>query len=90
MHNAALPALVRCYLTLLADTVDTRQVARESLIALGTCIGKFTHTNKFMLTIGALDILAQYSKYKVRSAITLASSPNEESSFGTASRIRAL
>jgi 60S ribosome subunit biogenesis protein NIP7 len=42
------------------------QVARESLIALGTCIGKFTHTNKFMLTIGALDLLTQHAKYKVR------------------------
>lgn len=34
-------------------------------MALGTCIGKFTHSGKFHLTIGALDILAQYAKYKV-------------------------
>ncbi len=41
------------------------QVARENLIALGVCIGKFTHTNKFILTIGALDVLAQHAKFKV-------------------------
>ena len=43
-------------------------MARESLIALGTCIGKFTHSSKFILTIGALDVLAQHAKFKVRSA----------------------
>ncbi len=42
------------------------QVARENLISLGVCIGKFTHSNKFILTIGALDILAQHAKFKVR------------------------
>jgi ribosome biogenesis protein Nip4 len=42
------------------------QIAREKLIALGTCIGKFTHTGKFKLTIGCLDVLSQYAKYKVR------------------------
>lgn len=35
-------------------------------MALGTCIGKFTHSGKFRVTIGALDLLAQYAKYKVR------------------------
>lgn len=40
-------------------------MAREKLIALGTCIGKFTHSGKFHLTIGALDVLAQHAKYKV-------------------------
>ncbi|KAK2077826.1 ribosome biosynthesis protein nip7 [Prototheca wickerhamii] len=40
-------------------------IARDKLVALGTCVGKFTHSGKFHLTIGALDILAQYAKYKV-------------------------
>lgn len=40
-------------------------VAREKLVALGTCIGKFTHNGKFRLTCGALDVLAQHAKYKV-------------------------
>lgn len=43
-----------------------RQVARDKLISLGACIGKFTHSNKFRLGIGALDILSDYAKYKVR------------------------
>ncbi len=42
------------------------QIARDKLVALGTCIGKLTHTGKFRLTIGALDILSQHAKYKVR------------------------
>ena len=53
-------------------------MARESLISLGVCIGKFTHSNKFILTIGALDILAQHAKYKVRrhsAALRLPGSP---------------
>lgn len=40
-------------------------VARDKLVALGTCIGRFTHSGKFRLTIGALDILAQHAKHKV-------------------------
>lgn len=44
------------------------QIARDKLVALGTCVGKFTHSGKFHLTIGALDILAQYAKYKVARA----------------------
>jgi hypothetical protein len=48
------------------------QVARDKLVSLGTCIGKLTHTGKFRLTIGALDILAAHAKYKVRYATHLA------------------
>jgi hypothetical protein len=44
-------------------------VARDKLVALGTCIGKFTHSGKFRVTIGALDVLAQYAKYKVCGAM---------------------
>ena len=40
-------------------------MARDKLVALGTCIGKFTHGGKFRLTIGALDLMSQYAKYKV-------------------------
>ena len=47
------------------------QVARDKLVALGTCIGKFTHSGKFRVTIGALDLLAQYAKYKVGCAAAL-------------------
>ncbi|KAK9832836.1 hypothetical protein WJX81_005460 [Elliptochloris bilobata] len=40
-------------------------VARDKLVHLGTCIGKLTHSGKFRLTVGALDVLAQHAKYKV-------------------------
>eukprot|EP01025_Chloroclados_australasicus_P063649 TRINITY_DN8432_c0_g2_i1.p4 TRINITY_DN8432_c0_g2~~TRINITY_DN8432_c0_g2_i1.p4 ORF type:complete len:180 (-),score=12.19 TRINITY_DN8432_c0_g2_i1:1311-1850(-) len=40
-------------------------VSRDHLISLGTCIGKFTHTNKFRLTIGALDLLSRYAQNKI-------------------------
>jgi hypothetical protein len=54
-----------------AHAMRPSQVARENLIALGVCIGKFTHSNKFILTIGALDLLAQHAKYKARIARSL-------------------
>ena len=41
-------------------------VAREHLVSLGTCLGKFTHHENFRLTIGALDVLAKHAKNKVR------------------------
>uniref|UniRef100_A0A8C6Z3E6 Nucleolar pre-rRNA processing protein NIP7 n=1 Tax=Nothoprocta perdicaria TaxID=30464 RepID=A0A8C6Z3E6_NOTPE len=37
-------------------------VPRESLVALGTCFGKFTKTQKFRLSVTALDFLAPYAK----------------------------
>jgi hypothetical protein len=40
-------------------------IAKENLVALGTCIGKFTNSGKFHLTIHCLDYLSQYAKYKV-------------------------
>lgn len=40
-------------------------VPEDSLISLGTCFGKFTKTNKFMLQITALTYLAPYAQYKV-------------------------
>lgn len=41
-------------------------MGRDHLVHLGSCIGKLTHSGKFRLTIGALDILAQFAKHKVR------------------------
>lgn len=40
-------------------------VARENLISLGTCFGKFTKTRKFRLHVTALDFLAPYANYKI-------------------------
>ena len=43
-------------------------IARDQLVSLGVCIGKFTHSDKFRLTIGALELLAAHAKHKVRRA----------------------
>lgn len=40
-------------------------IARENLISLGTCFGKFTKTRKFRLHVTALDFLAPYAQYKI-------------------------
>lgn len=48
---------------------------RKKLIAVGTCIGKFTKSNKFRLLITSLDYLAKYAKNKIWLK------PNGEQSF---------
>ncbi|KAF3783414.1 60S ribosome subunit biogenesis NIP7-like protein [Nymphaea thermarum] len=40
-------------------------VARDRLVSLGTCIGKFTKGGDFRLTIQCLDLLAAHAKHKV-------------------------
>ena len=40
-------------------------IARDHLISLGTCFGKFTKTKKFRLHITSLDFLAPYATHKV-------------------------
>lgn len=40
-------------------------VAREHLVSVGTCFGKFSKTGKFRLHITALDYLAPYAKFKI-------------------------
>ena len=40
-------------------------VARDSLLSLGTCVGKFTKTGKFRMHITALDVIAPHARYKV-------------------------
>jgi len=40
-------------------------IARDNLLAVGTCFGKFTKSGKFKLHITCLDYLAQYAKHKV-------------------------
>lgn len=37
----------------------------DQLVSVGTCFGKFTKTNKFLLHITALTYLAPYAQYKV-------------------------
>ena len=40
-------------------------IGQDSLIAMGTCLGKFTKTRAFRLKVTCLDLLAQHAKYKV-------------------------
>ena len=40
-------------------------ISRDNLVTLGQNIGKFTHSGKFRLTIGALDLLAAHGKHKM-------------------------
>lgn len=44
------------------------QIARDKLVSLGTPVGKLTHSGKFRLTVGALDVLSRYAKHKVGGA----------------------
>ncbi len=37
-------------------------IARDDLVALGTCFGKFTKTKKFHLKVTCLDTIAKYAK----------------------------
>ncbi|KAJ5506728.1 hypothetical protein LT330_010432 [Penicillium expansum] len=38
---------------------------RETLLSIGTMVGKFTKTGKFRINLTALDLLAQHARYKV-------------------------
>lgn len=40
-------------------------ISRDSLLSLGTCLGKFTKTGKFRLHITALDVIAPHAAYKL-------------------------
>lgn len=45
-------------------------VARQNLVSVGTCLGKFSSkAGVFKLHVTALDVLAQYAKYKVGSCV---------------------
>ena len=39
--------------------------SRTALLSLGTCVGKFTKSERFHISITFLDYLAQYAQYKV-------------------------
>mmetsp|Transcript_6323 Transcript_6323/g.28581 ORF Transcript_6323/g.28581 Transcript_6323/m.28581 type:complete len:186 (+) Transcript_6323:212-769(+) len=40
-------------------------ISRDQLVSLGVCVGKFTHSDKFRLMIGALELLAAHAKHKM-------------------------
>merc|ERR1712087_910550 len=41
-----------------------RCISGDKILSIGKLIGKFTHTGKFRLSIGALDIIDNYAKFK--------------------------
>jgi 60S ribosome subunit biogenesis protein NIP7 len=55
----------RCYYISEGLMKASTVISRDSLLAVGTCIGKFTKTGKFRLHVTALEYLAKYAKYKV-------------------------
>lgn len=40
-------------------------IARDKLLSLGICIGKFSKTGKFRMHITALDVIAPHARYKL-------------------------
>jgi hypothetical protein len=44
---------------------------REALLSLGTCVGKFTKSEKFHMSITFLDYLAQYAKVRLGRVVCL-------------------
>jgi len=55
----------RCYYVSESLMKAASSIARDSLLAVGTCIGKFTKSGKFRLQITSLEYLSKYAKYKV-------------------------
>ncbi|XPS80467.1 ribosome biosynthesis protein nip7 [Ascochyta lentis] len=55
----------RCYYVRESLANLATSVARDNLLSLGVCLGKFTKTGKFRLHITALSIIAPHARYKV-------------------------
>ncbi|ESZ93225.1 60S ribosome subunit biogenesis protein NIP7 [Sclerotinia borealis F-4128] len=55
----------RCYYVRLSLANLATSIARDKLLSLGICIGKFTKSGKFRIHITALPILAEHARYKV-------------------------
>lgn len=43
----------------------TSSIARKDLQSVGACIGKFTKTNQFRITVTSLHVLANHGLYKI-------------------------
>ena len=55
----------RVYYVRLSLANIATSIARDSLLSLGTCLGKFTKTGKFRLHITALDFIAPHARFKI-------------------------
>jgi UPF0113 Pre-PUA domain len=54
----------RCYYISESIMKAATSIARDNLLHVGTCIGKFTKSGKFRLEITALEYLSQYAKVR--------------------------
>ena len=63
-------------------------IARENLVSLGTCIGKFTKTRRFRLHITALDFMAPYAKVLFHPMYILVVIKDYESAFNAVTLIQ--
>jgi ribosome biogenesis protein Nip4 len=57
-----LEAIVSCWLCSEKVMRAASSIARDDLVSLGTCFGKFTKSGKFHLKVTCLDYLAQHAK----------------------------
>ncbi|KAF3039840.1 ribosome biosynthesis protein nip7 [Didymella pomorum] len=55
----------RCYYVRESLANLATSVARDNLLSLGICLGKFTKTGKFRLHVTALSVIAPHARYKV-------------------------
>lgn len=60
-----IPQGSRCYYVRESLANLATSVARDNLLSLGICLGKFTKTGKFRLHITALSVIAPHARYKV-------------------------
>jgi ribosome biogenesis protein Nip4 len=54
----------RCYYVSESIMKASTNIAREKLLHVGTCLGKFTKGGKFRLHITAIEYLSQYAKVR--------------------------
>ena len=52
----------RCYYISESVMKASTSISRDSLLHVGTCLGKFTKSGNFRLHVTALEYLAQYAK----------------------------
>ncbi|TDZ23734.1 60S ribosome subunit biogenesis protein NIP7 [Colletotrichum sidae] len=55
----------RVYYVRLSVANIATSIAREKLLSIGICLGKFTKTGKFRLHVTALPVLSEHARYKI-------------------------
>lgn len=55
----------RVYYVRLSIANLATSIARDKLLSLGTCLGKFTKSGKFRLHVTALPVISEHARYKI-------------------------